>query len=133
MLAFRTILLWLAFIVLLLQVFISFDDNLILGIIFRLSPSAILLLWFLLSIFFKLNLKIDNELTPNWVIKTISILRPLASLSIVCGAIFKIMHLQYGDLMLLLGIGFMAIYSSFLSAYSSHESGENPDIIDDIK
>ncbi len=132
MLHFRTILLWLAFIMLVLQYFIEVRSSITLGIIFRLLPSAILLFWFLLSLFFKVKLKIQVQSTPSWVITLLNILRPMASISIVIGALFKIMHWPFGNMMLIMGIAFMAVYSTILSRFAETGSSQNPDIIDDM-
>lgn len=132
MLHFRTILLWLAFIMLVLQYFVEIRSSITLGIIFRLLPSAILLFWFLLSLFFKVKLKIQVQSTPAWVITLLNILRPMASISIVIGALFKIMHWPFGNIMLIMGIAFMAVYSTILSRFAETGSSQNPDIIDDM-
>lgn len=133
MLFFRTILLWLAFLLLLIQNFIEFDlDNIYLGIVYRLLPTGLLLLWFGLSVFFREKLKINLAETPGFAVISIRILRPLASIFIVSGALFKILHWPYGNYMLIAGIGFMAVYSTFLSIYSFTGSDQNPEIIDDM-
>lgn len=132
MLHFRTILLWLAFVLLVLQQFIDFNSDITLGIIFRLTPSAVLLLWFLLSLFFREKLKIQKLNTPQWVFKLLNILRPMASMSIVTGAMFKIMHWPLGNLMLIAGIAFMAVYSTILSRFAYIRPEQDPDIIDDL-
>ena len=132
MIHFRTILLWLAFLLLIAQNIIEIKTSFLFGFIFRMIPSAILLFWFILAIYFKENLKLNVHETPKLVFKLINILRPLANLSIVLGALFKIMHLPFGNLLLITGIGFMAIYSSILSRYSRNKPDNNSDIIDDI-
>lgn len=132
MLHFRTILLWLAFLLLVLQHVIDFNSDITLGIIFRLTPSGILLLWFLLSLFFREKLKIQKLNTPAWVFKLLNILRPLASMSIVLGAMFKIMHWPFGNLMLIAGIACMAVYSTILSRFAYVRPEHDPDIIDDL-
>jgi hypothetical protein len=130
MLLFRTILLWLAFFLLILQNFVIFN-NFTLGLIFRLVPTGILVLWFLLSIFIKDNMKLRPEKLKRHTVILINILRPAASLSIVLGAIFKIMHWPFGTFMLVSGIGFMAVYSTLLSIISKPRDEYNPDILDD--
>jgi hypothetical protein len=131
MLHFRTILLWLAFLLLILQHFIFFNDITI-GLIFRLIPSGILLLWFLLSVFIKENLKIKTSGLSKTLLFFIRILRPAASITIVLGALFKILHWPFGNLMLISGIGFMAVYSTILSKVSIRSEEYNPDILDDF-
>lgn len=131
MLQFRTILLWLAFVLLILQYFVDIRFSIALGIAFRLTPSALLLLWFLLALFFREKLKIDPANTPRPVLMLFRILRPLSSASIVAGAIFKLLHLPYGNLLLITGIGFMATYSTLLSVFAYEKPADHPDIIDD--
>jgi hypothetical protein len=133
MLQFRTILLWLAFILLILQYFITIDSSIYLGILFRLAPSGLLLLWFALSVLIKDKLRINGNETPRFIIFLIKFLRPLASICIVIGALFKILHWPYGNILLIAGIGVMAIYSSVLSRYSYSKIEQNPDIIDDLE
>lgn len=133
MLHFRTILLWLAFMLLLLQYFIDFRYNINLGIAFRLAPSALLILWFILSLFFKENLKISPEETPKSVLTLLNLLRPLASICIILGAIFKLTALPNGNIMLLAGIGFMALYSSLLSVFAFEKNQKYDDILDDLE
>jgi len=131
MLHFRTILLWLAFLLLLSQYFINFD-HFAFGLIFRLMPSGILLLWFLLSIFIKDKFKINMEKISTTLLFLIKILRPAASISIVLGAMLKIMHWPFGNILLIAGIGFMAIYSTILSKISTQKEDYNPEIVDDV-
>jgi hypothetical protein len=64
--------------------------------------------------------------------KLIIILRPLASFTVVLGAILKIMHWPYGNIALATGIGVMAVYSTIISIYGYRSSDEPNDIIDDI-
>ncbi len=130
---FKTSLLWLAFILLLLQSWIDIQENILLGFIYRLTPSLCLLIWFILSLFFKQALIVNAAEIPNWALRALKILRPLASTLIILGALFKLMHWNGGFPLLIIGIGFMAIYSSILNKYSSVKSNTNIDIIDDIK
>jgi len=62
----------------------------------------------------------------------IKILRPAASISIVLGAMLKIMHWPFGNILLIAGIGFMAIYSTILSKISTQKEDYNPEIVDDV-
>lgn len=130
MLHFRTILLWLAFIGLVLQYFIDIQINITAAIVFRLAPSALLILWFILSVLFKEHLKIRPEDTPALVLKLMGLLRPLASICVVLGALFKLSGLLNGNFMLLSGIGLMALYSTLLSLYAYDHSVQRDDIID---
>ena len=129
---FRTILLWLAFFLIALQQVWDFNGNYFLGMVYRLLPSAFLLLWFLLSIFFNESEKLKSDRLSNSVKKLIYILRPLASFTIVLGAILKIMHWPFGNIALAAGIGVMAIYSTIISIYGYRSSDEPTDIIDDL-
>ena len=130
---FKTSLLWLAFILLLLQTWIDIQEHILWGFIYRLAPSLCLLIWFILSLFFKQTLIVKANEIPKWAINSLRILRPLASSLIVLGALFKLMHWTGGFLLLIAGIGIMAIYSSILNYYSSVKNKTNIDIIDDIK
>ena len=132
MLHFRTILLWLAFILIAMQQIWVYNGNYLLGLVYRLLPSAVLLLWFLLSIFFNESEKLKSDGLSNSIKKLILILRPLASFTVVLGAILKIMHWPYGNIALALGIGVMAVYSTIISIYGYRSSDEPNDIIDDI-
>ena len=132
MLHFRTILLWLAFILIALQQVWDFNGNYLLGLVYRLLPSAVLLLWFLLSIFFNESEKLKSDGLSKTIKKLILILRPLASFTIVLGAILKIMHWPFGNIALATGIGVMAVYSTIISVYGYRSSDEPNDIIDDI-
>lgn len=129
---FRTILLWLAFFLIALQQVWDFNGNYLLGMAYRLMPSAVLLLWFLLSIFFNESEKLKSDKLSNSIKKLIYILRPLASFTIVLGAILKIMHWPFGNIALAAGIGVMAIYSTVISIYGYRSSDEPTDIIDDL-
>lgn len=133
MLHFRTVLLWLAFILIALQQFWDYNSNIELGIIYRLLPSGILLLWFIISIFIKEKVKIKVAETPKAAMIALRVFRPLAGATIVGGALFKIMHWPYGNIMLAIGIGFMAIYSTALGMYAIRSTDEPDDIIDDLE
>ncbi len=131
MLYFRTILLWLAFLLFIIQDFIEFN-NISAGLFFRLIPSGFLLLWFLLSIFIKENLRIESRKLSKGMILSLRILRPSASLSIILGAIFKILHYPFSNFLLIAGIGLMALYSTLLCFIAIHKEDYNPDILDDL-
>ena len=129
MLHFRTLLLFLAFVLLLIQQFVLFDD--IWGIAFRLIPSALLIIWFLVSIFNPKKYSIDSEKVSKKIVISIRILRPLASLLIVIGAIFKLMHWTNGNYRIIAGIGVLAVWSFLFSLVAFNQSEYNPEIIDD--
>lgn len=129
---FRTILLWLAFSLIVLQQIWDYNGNFTLAMVYRLLPSGILLLWFLLSIFFHESEKLKYDKLPSKIRKLITIIRPLASFTIVLGAILKILHWPYGNIALSYGIAFMAIYSTIISLYGHHSSDVPSDIIDDL-
>ncbi len=131
MLKFRTILLWLAFLLLLAQYFIDIK-NIRLGLIFRLTPSALLLLWFLLSVLIRIRVKIRMENISRPYVIMIKVFRPVASISIVLGALLKIMHWPFGNSMLVTGIGCMAVYSTIISHFATAKEAYDPDIIDDL-
>lgn len=130
MLHFRTILLFLAFILLLVQEFVLFD-NLRLGIVFRLIPSALLIIWFMVSILSPKKYGIDTNKINKYILTALRFLRPLASISIITGAILKIMHWQYGNYFLIAGIGVLAIWSFLFSLVAFNQAEYNPEIIDD--
>lgn len=130
MLLFRTILLWLSFSLLILQYFIDVHE-VIPGFIFRLLPSGLLLLWFLLTVLVREKIKIQQH-QSKFLVNLFHIMRPLASISIVLGAILKIMHWPYGNPLLIAGIGFMAIYSTILCKIAIPKDDYNPDVLDDM-
>lgn len=132
MLHFRTILLWLAFFLIVLQQIWDYSDNLFLGIIYRLLPSAVLLLWFLVSIFFNETEKLRYDQLSVRIKNLLFILRPLASLTIVMGAVLKLLYWPFGHLALTIGIALMAVYSTIISLYGYSKSEEDNDIIDDL-
>lgn len=131
MLHFRTILLFLAFILLVIQGFVYFD-NLRLGIFFRLIPTALLLVWFVSSIFGPKKYTIQLNHSNRKLVSAIKILRPLASLTIIIGAILKILHVSYGNYFLTAGIGLLAFWSLLFSLVAISKDEYNPEIIDDI-
>ncbi len=128
---FRSILLWLAFILVTLQFFWDYNGNILFGIIYRLLPTAILLLWFGISLFVKDKIKIDSRKLNKKNILILKYLRPVASLSIVTGAIFKYLHIFNGNILLAIGLFAMAFYSSFLYFIGYSVSDSPNDILDD--
>ncbi len=132
MLNFRTLLLSLAFIFLVGQEFIFFNNSSI-GLAFRLIPTALLIVWFVLSIFGPQKYKIQVTLSNKRIILALKFLRPLANLSIILGAVLKLLHLNYGNYFLTAGIGFLAIWSLLFSFVANNIDNYNPEIIDDIE
>jgi hypothetical protein len=131
MLLFRTILLWLSFTLLLLQYFITIDFNLEIGVVYRLLPSGLLILWFLLSVFSREKLVFDPNKVPTFSKLMIKYLRPIASLSIILGAFLKILKMYNSNEFLVIGIGFMSLYSSLIYFYTVDKQNRPDDIIDD--
>ncbi len=129
---FRTILLWLAFLLLIVQLFWDYSGNLYLAMLFRLIPSAVLVLWFVFSIFFAQKESIKIDTLPLSKKRQIKLTRVVASFVIITGAVFKLMHWAGGNLLLVSGIGCMAIYSTLITIYGHITSNEQNDIIDDF-
>lgn len=130
MLWFRTILLWLSFVLLISQYFIDVRA-IIPGFIFRMLPSGLLLLWFLLTVLVKEKVRIQPG-QSKFLVTLFHFMRPMASISIVLGAILKILHWPFGNPMLIAGIGFMAIYSTILCKIAIPRDDYNPDVLDDM-
>lgn len=128
---FRSILLWLAFLLVTLQFFWNYSSNVTLAVIYRLLPSIVLLLWFALSVLFKVNVKLKIDTIPKFVVLIFKILRPLSSLTIVTGALIKYNHLAHGNQFLAVGLLFMAINSTIISIYGVDTTDRPNDIIDD--
>lgn len=128
---FRSILLWIAFVLVTLQFFWDYNGNLFFAVLYRLLPTLILLLWFGLSLFIRVKVKIDpNKLTRTNILM-LKYLRPIASISIVTGAIFKYLHLFNGNVLLAIGLFAMAVYSTLLHYIGVASSDRPQDIIDD--
>jgi hypothetical protein len=129
MLKLKAILLWIAFVFLTIE--FVFPLSLSYYFVFRILPIASLLLWFIISLISKNNYHLNGHLVHSrniWIIKYV---RPLASILIVLGASFKLLKWNYSDLLLIVGIGCMAIFHTFLSKIAIIKSEYNPDIIDD--
>lgn len=131
MLAFRTALLWLSFALLIIQLFVDVQVGITGGIAFRLAPSALLLIWFLTSLFDRSRLSINHKEIPALAVKAFRILRPLSSITIISGAVFKLLHLAGGNLLLYAGIFLMAVYSTLLFIYARETGKYDPDILED--
>ena len=132
MLVLRTVFLWLAFAVLLfLELNILPELYLKVSAVMRLIPSALLLAWFVIYIFNKDKSQLSKH-APKAVVLWLSVLKTVANLAIVTGAVMRIMHYSHSQLLLVSGIGFLALWSSVLAYYSELKSDFNPDIIDAV-
>lgn len=131
MLSFRTILLWLAFFLLILQYFWDYSSNLIIGIIYYMLPTLLLVLWFGISLFSKDKIRIHPDKITPLMLQLLRFLRPLASISIVLGALLKYSHFSEGNFLLAMGLFFMAVYSTILNRIGESTSDKPNDIIDD--
>lgn len=133
MLVLRTVLLWLAFAVLLfLELNILPELYLKVSAVMRLVPSALLLAWFVIYIFNKDKSQLSKG-APKSVVIWLSVLKTVANLAIICGAVMRILHYAHSQLLLVSGIGFLALWSSVLAYYSELKSDFNPDIIDAVE
>lgn len=131
MLSFRTILLWLAFLLLIFQFFWDYSSNLIIGIIYYMLPTLVLLLWFGISLFSRDRIRIHPEKTTKLTLQLLRYLRPLASITIVLGALLKYSRYSEGNILLTIGLFFMAAYSTILNRIGEPSSDKPNDIIDD--
>lgn len=131
MLGFRTLLLWLAFILIILQQFVDVQTGIAVGMAYRLTPSALLLLWFIISLIDRNKYVINTRRIPAFVSGAFRLLRPLSSITIISGAIFKLLHLPGGNLLLFAGIFLMSFYSTLLYFYARETGRYNPNILDD--
>lgn len=94
-------------------------------------PIMAMIIWFVISLFYKSNFKINpSKVTKKnaWILKFV---RPIASLLIILGAAAKLMRWPYSDIPLVIGIGCMALYYSALSYVVEQNKDYLPDIIDD--
>lgn len=130
MLIFRTILLWSAVVLLVVMEFTSFND-LRFGLTLRLIPSLLLLVWFL-SFLSGRKRRVIRDNVPVFKMKILKVLKVVANLTIVAGALLKIGHYAYSQLLLIVGIFFLAAWSTLLVTVSSEKPAYNPEIIDDI-
>ncbi len=131
MLVLRTLLLWAAFIMLVFLEFFTASDFRF-SIIFRLVPSLFLMLWFVL---YTLNRKkyVFRENVGRNTIRLIKLIRTVANIAIISGALLKLGHFQYSQGLLVAGIGFLALWSSLHIAVSVERPAYNPDIVDDMR
>ncbi len=133
MLVLRTVFLWLAFAILLfLELNILPELYLKVSAIMRLIPSALLLGWFVIYIFNKDKSQL-SKYAPKSTLTWLSVLKTIANLAIVSGAVTRILHYTHSQLLLVSGIGFLALWSSVLAYYSELKSDFNPDIIDAVE
>ncbi len=100
------------------------------GIVFRLLPSFILVIWFAANFLNKRRYQLAKNTGKNLIL-TLSFLKTIANITIVTGAVMKLYHISYSQFLLIGGIGFLATWSSILVKVSVEKSGYNPDIIDD--
>lgn len=131
MLVFRSVLLWLAFLFILLGQFVE-KDTINLLLFYGLTPAALLFIWVITTLFFNKKLVVNTTVYGTKILKIIKVLRFSASIFITVGAVIKILKWNYGDLLLMLGIGFMAAYSSVLAYVAKTKNDPNPEIIDDL-
>lgn len=132
MLVLRTVFLWLAFAVLLfLELDVLPDLYLKVSAMVRLVPSLLLLGWFFIYLFNKDKYQLSKT-APRSIVLWLTILKTIANVAIVSGALMRIFHVSYSQLLLVSGIGFLALWSSILTYYSVLKSDFNADIIDDI-
>ncbi len=131
MLVFRSIILWLAFLFILISQFIALDTVRLL-LFYRITPAIFLLIWVFTTLFFNKKLVVDTSIHGNKILKWIKALRLISSAFIIIGAAIKVMRWDYGDIFLMIGIGSMAAYSSILAYVAKTKQEHNPEIIDDI-
>ncbi|MES2616240.1 MAG: hypothetical protein V4613_00060 [Bacteroidota bacterium] len=125
----RTVLLWLAFVLLIVLEF-TFIRDIKLGVLFRLSPTFLLLIWFVIYLLSAKRYQFGKSVSLK-TIQIVNFIRFIANITIVLGAIFKIMHWSGAQLLLVIGIGFLAVWSTLLSKLTIEKIDYNPDIIDD--
>ncbi|MCC6818128.1 MAG: hypothetical protein IT245_04490 [Bacteroidia bacterium] len=89
-----------------------------------------LFIWFGISIVFKINIKINDENLPKIALKLLKFVRPLSNFTIITGAIFKYLHLPFGNIILAFGLLCLAIYFTLLSVYGHIVEDKPNDIID---
>jgi hypothetical protein len=131
MLVFRSIVLWLAFLFILISQFIVLDTVRLL-LFYRLTPAIFLFIWVITTLFFNKKLVVDTSIHGIKILKWIKALRLISSAFIIIGAAIKVMRWDYGDIFLMIGIGSMAAYSSILAYVAKTKQEHNPEIIDDL-
>lgn len=125
----RTLLLWLSFAMLVFLEFFT-TTGFRFGIIFRLVPSAMLLLWFILYTIGKQRYIIRPGIS-RFNIRLIFWIRNIANLLIIGGALLKLGHFSWAHYSLVAGIGSLALWSTLLILISVEKNHYDPEIIDD--
>lgn len=128
MLHLRTVLLWLAFVLLISLEFV-YISNFSVAMTLRLGPTFILLLWILSYFFYTRKYTFGKDVGKGKV-RLINFVRVLANIFIVSGAIARIMHYKGAQLLLISGIGLLALWSTFFSVLAVEKKTYDPDIID---
>lgn len=126
----RTVVLWLAFVLLILLDF-TFIRDIKLGLMFRLSPTILLFVWFILYLTGAKGHQFGKKVSKS-TIRVVTIIKFVANITIILGAVFRIMHWTGAQMLLVVGIGFLAVWSTLLSKLTIEKSDYNPDIVDDI-
>ncbi len=132
MLHFRTILICLAFITLLLGKYIYFSDY-SLSLAFNYLPTVFLILWFLSSIFIHKKYELDKTKINKISYNALILVKNLANFCIVLGALFKLMHWTGGTQLLISGLGFLSFWSIFISLTFKEKYEKDPNIVDDLE
>lgn len=127
----RTLLLWAAVIMLVFLEFFTASDFRF-SIIFRLVPSVLLLLWFVLYMVGRQRYIYKENIGKN-TIRLIKLIRTIANVAIIGGALLRLGHFQYSQVLLIAGIAFLALWSTILIAVSVEKVAYNPDIVDDFR
>ena len=130
MLVFRTVLLWVAFVLLVTAEFLTASVQF--SIVFRLIPSALLLLWFVSYLAGRQRYQFKKEVN-NAARRIVLVLKNIANITIIAGAVLRLMYMPYSQLLIVSGIGCLAIWSTFLIVVSEEKLKYNPEIIDDIQ
>lgn len=130
MLIFRTILLWVAFVLLVMAEFIT--ASLQFSIVFRLIPSALLVLWFVSYLAGRQRYQFKKGVNKA-TIRIVLVLKNIANITIIAGAVLRLMHMPYSQLLIVFGIGCLAVWSTFLVFVSEEKLKYNPEIIDDLQ
>lgn len=132
MLHFRTILICLAFLTLLISRYVYFSDY-NLNLVLNFAPTVLLILWFLSSIFIHKKYEIDKNKINKTSYKALILVKNLANFSIVLGALFELMHWTGGTQLLITGLGFLSFWSIFISLTFKEKYENDPNIVDDME
>ena len=131
MLILKTVLLWIVFI-LLIVLEISNDAVFNLGVFFRLTPSLLLAIWFIVHIANRQRYQYKKDVSKITIL-VLSVFKTTANATIICGAALKIGHLEYSQILIIIGIGFLALWSTILIGVYEEKGIYNPEIIDDVQ